>query len=754
MPRSASSISAGPSLRRGAARLSQVVAATLVAFATTAAAGGAKLVQAPDGRVTIDLVRVEQPPRIDGRLDDLAWKTPPLELPDWITYNPVRGQKIPQKTEVRITYDDVGLYFSFHCIDPEPAKVRATLSRHDQLWNDDWVGLSLDAVGGGQQSYNLFVNPLGVQADILDTVTAGEDSSPDWVWDSAGQQTAEGYDVEIRVPWKNIRFKSGEDVKMGILFWRRVSRIGMSASWPTVPAGKWVFECHAPMLLHGLKRPLALEVAPSATFSRNEERVSPESFGKPDNKPDMGLTVKYGVTSSTGLEATVNPDFSQVESDAFQVEVNQRYPVFYSEKRPFFMEGMGTFQIAGTGGDSNMRTAVHTRRIVDPAWGGKTSGSLGKVTFTALVASDTAPGRAPDADALLKGRNQAFLIGRATYSLGPNSYFGAIMTDTELASGHNRVAGADLSLSRKPHLLTATVLTTETRSFDGSTRKSGLAGQAFYVYETKRWTFASQTEHYDRDFQMDTAFVNQTGVTGNWSYGQLSLYPDEKKHAWFKRFNLLSFARVGRDRIQGGDQLFGLFGFSGSFTRQGNLRVDFGWGQEPWAQSEFATRQIRAIGSGQLLRWLNLNFYVQQGRSIFYDKEAPFTGPSWSHSVGFTFQPSASFSQNVSWDRAQLDRPGGSGRVYRVDLLNLRTSYQFDRRFALRGIVRYDSSARRVLTDLLASYEPVPGTVAYAGYGSLIERRGWDGTGWRPGEGDYLTTRRGLFLKASYVHRF
>ncbi|MGE5272708.1 MAG: hypothetical protein ACM3QU_02915, partial [Verrucomicrobiota bacterium] len=450
----------------------------------------------------------------------------------------------------------------------------------------------------------------------------------------------------------------------------------------------------------------------------------------------------------------VNPDFSQVESDAFQIEVNQRYPVFYSEKRPFFMEGMGTFQLAGTGGDSNMRTAVHTRRIIDPAWGAKASGSQGRLTFAALVASDTAPGSAPDADPLLQGKDEAFLIGRATYSLGAGNYVGAILTDTQLASGHNRVGGADLSFTRGSHSGSATFLATETLGFDGTTRRSGLAGQASYAYQTKRWTFATQGEHYDRDFQMDTAFVNQTGITGDWSFGQLSLYPDEKKHSWMKRFDFLSFGRIGRDRIQGGDTRFGLFGFRASFTRQGSLRVDAGWGQEPWAQQEFATRFLRAFGGAQLLRWLNLNAYTQWGQSVYYDTTNPFVGASWSHSFGLTLQPSSSFSQSVSWDRYQMNHLGGGERVFRVDLLNLKTSYQFDRRFALRAIVRYDSSAMRILTDGLASYEPAPGTVVYAGYGSLIERRSWDGSAWQTGLGDYLTTQQGLFFKVSYAHRF
>ena len=170
---------------------------------------------------------------------------------------------------------------------------------------------------------------------------------------------------------------------------------------------------------------------------------------------------------------------------------------------------------------------------------------------------------------------------------------------------------------------------------------------------------------------------------------------------------------------QDGKLAFGMVGVQASFTRQGSLRVDAGWGREPWAGREFPTRRVQAFGGAQLLRWLNVNFYANRGRSIYYDTESPFVGDSWSHSFGLTVQPGASFSQNVSWDRYQLHRPGGGERVVGVDLLNLRTTYQFDRRFALRGILRYDSGERRVLTDVLASFEPVPGTVAYAGYGSL-----------------------------------
>jgi hypothetical protein len=701
----------------------------------------------------LDLVRTDQPPKIDGVLDDAAWSGSPLELSDWVTYSPVRGQALDQRTAVRVTYDDAGIFIAFQCKDPEPDKVRATMGRRDQLWSDDWVGLSLDAIGNGQQSYDLFVNPLGVQADILDTSTAGEDTAPDWVWESAGRKTDEGYDVEIHVPWKSLRFRSGEDVKMGILFWRRVSRTGVSASWPELPAGKWVFECHAPMRLKNLPRPLSLELVPSATYARNEERTSPTAFGKAENEPEAGFSVKYGVTSTSTVEATVNPDFSQVESDAFQVEVNQRYPNFYSEKRPFFMEGMGTFQLAGTGGDAMMSTAVHTRRIVDPIWGGKAAGSLGRVSFAGLAASDTAPGRAPDVDPSLEDDDRLFLIGRATWSLGKSNYFGVLGTQTQFGSGHNRVFGGDTSLRRGAHSLNATLLGSDSVPSLGGETKRGAAAQGTYSYDTKRWTFISQTEHYT-DFQMDTAFLKQTGITSNWSYGQLSLYPNEKKHPWFKRFSTFVFGRAGRDRVQEGDVYFGLVGVRANFTRQGYLRLDAGWGQEPWVGHEFQTDMARIMGEVQLFRWLSLNAYMNRSTSVYYDEQDPFTGPSWYHSLGATFQPTSSLRLSASWERSQMSRGDDGEQVYLVDILNTRLSYQFDRRFSLRSIVRYDSAAAKVLTDFLASYEPVPGTVAYAGYGSLFEQRGWDGTTWLPNQGDYLVSRRGLFFKLSYAKRF
>ena len=710
---------------------------------------------ADEERPRLEPVRTTTPPAIDGVLDDAAWQGAPLPLTEWLTYNPLNGDKIEQLTEVRAVYDDRYLYFAFHCLDPEPGGVRTNISRRDNMWNDDWVGFSLDSVGNGQSAYDHFINPSGIQGDILTTPSAGENSAPDWVWNSAGKRTAQGYDVEVRIPFTSIRFKSGAEVKMGILFWRRVSRLGMSASWPNVPAGRSFIEKHALMVLHDLKRPLTLELAPTATYSWQQTRATPSAFAPANSEPDAGLSIKYGVTSEITAEGTVNPDFSQVESDAFQVEVNQRFPLFFSEKRPFFMEGLGNFELAGVGGDAIMRTAVHTRRIVDPVWGLKTTGSTGQVNFGVLAAGDQAPGRqlVGEPNPFL-GERKDFYIARGQYSLGRSGYVGGILTDTEFASGHNRVAGADVSRRWGRQSASATFLTTRSESPDGAETGNGSGGQASYSFESKRFGFATQGEHYDRDFQMDTAFLNQVGITQGWAYAAPSFYPDSTKYPWFKRVVPFLFFQYGRDRIQGGDPWIVVPGLRMHFTRQGFFRIDTIQGEEPFQQETFRTSNTRIFGEAQATRWLFFFAQVTFGRSIFYDEVDPYLGNRRTQTLELTLQPTSRFNEKVAYNRVAFDRLDDGTRVYTVNVLNTQTTFQLNRYIFFRAIVQYDSSQHRVLTDLLASWELRPGTVAYAGYGSLIERREWDGREWTIGAGEYRTSQRGLFFKAAYVHRF
>jgi hypothetical protein len=281
-----------------------------------------------------------------------------------------------------------------------------------------------------------------------------------------------------------------------------------------------------------------------------------------------------------------------------------------------------------------------------------------------------------------------------------------------------------------------------------------MAGQVSYSYNSKSQTFATQAEHYDKDFQMDTAFYKRTGVTENWTYYSRYFYPDEDRYPWFKKFGPFVWVHTGQDRIQGGSEYFALGGFRMNFTRQGSFRLDFGNGREPWAGRMFKTNQIQAMGGAQLFSWLNFYSYFNRGRSIYYDPVDPFPGTSLNFHLDGTLQPSQKLNQYLSYDRVLFNRLSDGTRVYTVDIFNTKTTYQFNRHFFVRAIERYDSSRNQVMMDFLASYEPVPGTVAYAGYGNLIERGEWDGSKLNVGPGNYLGTHRSIFFKFSYLYRF
>jgi uncharacterized protein DUF5916/cellulose/xylan binding protein with CBM9 domain len=680
--------------------------------------------------------RANQAPKIDGVLDDEAWSGAPLALGDWLSYNPLYGQAMQNATEVHVAYDDRYIYFGFHCLDTAPSRIRTTLSRRDNSFNDDWIGLSLDASGNGQTAYHLFSNPSGIQMDALNTPASGEKFEADFVWDSAGRIVADGYIVEIRVPLQTIRFSGGPEVKMGILFWRHSSASGLSWAWPDIPPGLWVFNRHAHLVFRDLEQPRLFEVIPSITYNINQTRNDPNRWDEAIGKADVGLSAKYGITGSITLDATVNPDFSQVESDAFQVQTNQRFPIFFSEKRPFFMEGIGLFNVAGSGGDGNMRTAVHTRHIVNPSWGTKLTGNISRWTLGALASSDETPEEG--------GGHKLFNIGRLTYGLGEADYAGILITDTEHEGRHNRVFAGDISLRpTRTQQFSTTVMSSQTGTDLTGTRAT--AAQAYYNYRTRTVNFSSQIEHYGRDFQMDTAFYNRTGFTEDWSYLELNFYPG-RANSWIKRIAPFTWDKYGRDQVQDGNERTSVTGIQINFTRQGFFRIDHREGHEPWLSRQFKWgRDVYVQGQVQILQWLHLNGNLQSGNQTYYDPVNPFQGRITERNFGFTLQPNLHINEDVNYNGVAFDRASNGERVFTVHIVNLRSTYQFDRHFLVRAIEQFDSSKHRLLTDLLAAYEFVPGTVVQAGYGSLFEKRDF---------ANYATVSRGLFFKVSYLHRF
>jgi uncharacterized protein DUF5916 len=534
-------------------------------------------------------------------------------------------------------------------------------------------------------------------------------------------------------PVPSLRFRGGADVRMGVLFFRHNSRMGVSWSWPAIAPGQWVFETHAPLAFADLHQPRVLEVIPSVTASANQTRDVAQSWPSVSSKGELGASVKYGLTSTIALDATINPDFSQVESDAFQVEVNQRFPVFFDEKRPFFMEGLGLFNVAGTTGDGNMRTAVHTRRIVDPIAGTKLTGTAGRQTFALLSALDESP--AGDTDKL-------FTIGRVLRNYGHGQYIGALVTDTESGREHNRVAAADVSLRHGAHLnWGASLLRSDTRTRQGDSIQ-GSAGQAKYEFSTRRALVMGQAEHYDRGFRMDTAFINRVGVSRGWQYEEVNFYP-VAQYGWIKRIAPFLWNMIGEDRLQGGGEAMVISGVRFNFVRQGNLRLDIARGHETFAGRRFETSRAHADGRAQITRWLNVGGTLERGEAVFYDALDPFGGTQFIRDVNVEWQPNARLAHNLSYNFVKFERSTGE-KVFAVHIVNLRNTYQFTPRFFIRGIVQFDSAKHRVLGDFLASYELMPGTVAHAGYGSIVESIN---------SSRYTATARALFFKVSYLAR-
>ena len=313
---------------------------------------------------------------IDGKLDDAGWAG---ALEQSIDYEISPGDNTPAqaKTQVRIGYTDDALYVSFKAMDPDPSKIRANLRDRDAMFNDDWVGVFLDTFNDNRRGYELVVNPLGVQGDLIrdETNTNNqEDASWDGLWTSAGQLTADGFDVEIRIPFSTLRFPTGgQDQTWGVSLirtWPRDKRFQMTSH--KVPRDSNCFQCEWGKYtgIAGVKQGRNLEVVPTLTMGTTQSRPAVGTkWGGTDTSIEPGVDVSWAPSPAMTLNATLNPDFSQVETDQLQLDFNSSFALFYQEKRPFFLEGADYF--------TTQFDVLYTRQIADPDFGLRVTGRTG-----------------------------------------------------------------------------------------------------------------------------------------------------------------------------------------------------------------------------------------------------------------------------------------------------------------------------------------------------------------------------------------
>ncbi len=696
--------------------------------------------------------------KIDGDLSEKVWGNAAISK-EFVTFSPGFGEVLSQDTKVWMAYDDKNLYFAFKCYDTEPHRLKTSISRRDKIGRDDWVAVVIDPMGNRQTSYEFYVNPNGIQDDGVTSGVAGWvfDITPDFVWESAGKITGEGYQVEICIPLESIRFKSGKEVEMGIIFMRNINRIGKMGSWPEIKAGQTQFNFMSTVIYKALKKRLNLEVLPNFTYSREAERENDKTWGESEITNNIGAAIKYGITSSITAEATINPDFSQVESDVFQVEVNRRYPIFFSEKRPFFMEGKDVFYfgILPPQARGSMFSAVHTRNIIDPGWAAKLSGTSGKMNFAVLAANDQAPGQ-PWAYGVnpYEGKDVFWGIARAKYNIGSDNSIGILYTGRHFAEGNNDVLGADLQYRLfKNARLTMSYLYSRTEESEDNQVKYGNGFNAYLRYRIPElYTWASY-ERYDENFTMHSAFLNRINISRGQVYIGPNFYP--KKIPWIQIIRPYLHYITLHDMGTKMDDTYWKLGVNLYLAPSGAFFIEYRDEKEEWKGKMYNPKYVYSFGQIQLFKWIYVSASYMFGDKIFYGPGEPFLGTGHQLEFSFIFQPSIKLDLSLGAVHIDLYKEVDqvNQKVFDVDVLNFNTSYQFNKYFFIRGVVRYNDYQKKLLTDFLASFTLIPGTVVHIGYGSLYERKEWQNNRWVLGDGDLLNMKNGLFFKISYLWR-
>lgn len=701
-------------------------------------------------------VRADTPPVIDGKLEENIWKRPASVDDIFISYNPTDGDPLPFKTQVWLAYDPDNLYFAFHCFDDEPEKIKTSITKRDNMWSDDWIGVAIDTSGNRQFMYELFINPSGMQGDMFYTPANGENVAPDYVWYSEGKIVKDGYTVEVKIPLKSIRFKHGKNIPVGVLFWRRINRMSVSGAWPALKPGEGQLNSTCEAIYGELKKQRLIEFIPSITYGSIWDRTEPSKWSDADDKAEFGLSGKFGVTSNSTLDFTINPDFSQVESDAFQITHNLRYPIFYNEKRPFFMEAGDLFTLSGA--HNNLWAEVHTRRIVNPSWGARYTGNGGKLSYGILLTADKWPGREIEGEEnFYLGKNAVYTIGRMKYSLKGDSFVGALYSGKELGDFFNRAFAVDSNFRfGKAHTIQGNMIVTNT--FDPETDEdyNGNSYSAQYSYSTKSLWGILSFEKFDKDFRMDSAFYRRTGITRSSFQIVPVISVKSEKLSWLKSVKPVVLLNYLFDNVSGMWDKFVNVGVVLSFIKQGNLTL--AWDivdDESWGGFTYKTgNRFWGGGSVQLKKWLWVHTNWNMGKSIYYEEEDPFMGKRLRLNSALRLQPLDSLSFYLSYEYTDFKKRDTNERVYDYHIVFTKSTFQPSKYLSFRVLVQYDSYIDTIMSDLLASYEFVPGTVFHIGYGSLHENLSWDPRDrkWldNPANRHFYNTAKSFFVKCSY----
>jgi hypothetical protein len=745
--------------------------------------------------------RIEARAVIDGILDEEPWQRASV-LTGFSQYMPIDGVPAEDSTEVLVWYAPDGIYFGIRALESH-GEVHATLADRDRIDADDYVQILLDTYDDRRRALVFGVNPLGVQADgIRSEGTMGAaggqsttgrfenvDMNPDYVFDSKGRVTASGYEVEVFIPFKSVRYQAVEPQAWGIHVIRKVQHSGYEESWAPARRANASFLAQAGTLegLHGLHRGLVMDLNPFAT---GKVDGAPTTSGwEYDATPELGVNARWGVTANLTLDATVNPDFSQVEADVGVVTVNERFAVFYPEKRPFFLEGIEQFDTPNQ--------LIYMRRVFEPLGGAKLTGKVGSTNVGVVSVVDDKRYSASGTD------YPVYNLLRLRHDLGDNSSVGLSYTDKMDGDNFNRVASLDA------HIVFAKLYFLELQAAGAFTRDAGTTqfGPLWEVTADRtgrNWGFHYTLRGIDPDFDAQSGYLPRTGVVTPAIHNRVTLYgrPGSLIENWTTFY-----------------QVEGVWDYHGFFRAEAPLETEVransfltmrgGWSPrltpiwltaafDPAFYTDYYVATTTAgqpdtvpfvvpdrvndafaisagLGTPQFQQFA-ANVSVQIGKDIAYFE--PSRATALGFSASFTWRPTEQLRIEPRYTYERLTRERDGSRLSTAHIPRIKIEYQMSRAIFLRFVGQYSAQEQAPLrdprtdepilhfdsdagsfapygatlsndlrVDALFSYRPTPGTVLFAGYGaSLTESDAFRFSALE-------RVQDGFFVKMSYLFR-
>ena len=734
---------------------------------------------------------------IDGRLDEAVWRQA-TRLDGFHQFQPVDSRPAEDSTVVLVWYSPTAIHFGVLAYDRVPEGVRATVSDRDNIGSDDQVTVFLDTFNDRRRAYFFGVNPYGIQDDGVRSeggfstssgMSGSTDRNPDFLWQSKGMKTDFGWVAEIRVPFKSLRWGGGEVLTWGLNVQRTTRRTGYDDTWTDVRRASASFLAQAGTItgIHDITRGVVTELQPTLTAELPGSRLSNGTFDRGDIRTEIGGNFRLGFTQVT-LDGTINPDFSQVESDAGLVTINERFALFFPERRPFFLEGIELF--------ASPNNLVYTRTVANPLAGGKVTGKYGAWTVAHLTALDEF-GAARDGSATADTKSLANLT-RLRRDVGDNSVAGITLTNRDEDGHHNRVISADTRIVfNKLYYFQGQL----GASFTKDDRSDKFRSDPLWDLEVDRtgraFGFNYKITAIGNDFETWSGFVNRTGIATARAFNRYSVYGArgamiEQATVFGGISRIYRYSELGGKALEGGQELNASMRLRGGWnlSSRGELafvrfdpaayanytvdRTTVGLGAIP-APFPLSSGIFDAFGASLSIttptwRLWQGSLRVERGTKAIFPEAAEARGTSATASI--TMRPSPAVRVFGTLAVQKLERKRDGSEFARTVLPRLKVEVQPNRSLFFRMVGEYRSERQAMLidpvsgdpilingsasparqtdrlrVDWLASYEPTPGTVAFLGYGSTLR-------GDRPLTFRELErTEDGLFVKVAYLFR-